>query len=248
MKKVFYFYGSCVSHAPSASWWLIGTISTLSTYVVALVVLLLFWLYGDKANKDEVMNTFTLVASIALVLAIPVAVLMCFIIVPFWQAFRMYQEKENELEKEKEKIAELAERLKPGLEILRETEWDPQRQYYRIRVRNLSGISCRFGVDLITLTPQVSELQLPVPLQITNHQPDEPMAQLPGGQTRPVDVLHYLGTNQIQIVGGRYQPVVSGSHYEFVLCVHSDHGVSICQTFVVEHDDRGGISFCTVVP
>jgi hypothetical protein len=88
----FGFYRQCLRHAPKESWAWIGTISTLSTFAIPAVARII------KADSKTV-DTLLLVSA-------PFAVLVCFIIVPFREAFRLYREKEEQLEAEKTRHAE----------------------------------------------------------------------------------------------------------------------------------------------
>jgi hypothetical protein len=58
------FYGACVRRAPAATWWLIGTISTLATFGPPLAAKLFH--FADPSTVDTL-----------LVLALPFAAVLC---------------------------------------------------------------------------------------------------------------------------------------------------------------------------
>jgi hypothetical protein len=76
------FYWQCLRHAPKAAWIFLGVISTVATYIPPLAVKIF-----RVADIDMTL----------IIWLIPVAVILCFILVPFREAFRLYKEKEDEL-------------------------------------------------------------------------------------------------------------------------------------------------------
>jgi len=137
----------------------------------------------------------------------------------------------------KEKRA-LAARLTPHLAILDEVAVDGG--YHRIRVKNLSPTSCRFGVNLTGLEPSVPELTqlLPVPLRST-HDPNYPMSTLSGSGESLVDVVATANpldrTIQISGPGGRNYANIPNQRYKFTVRAHSETGgVPIEKTILVD--------------
>jgi hypothetical protein len=144
-------------HAPKASWWLIGTISTLATYIPPAAAK-----WFNLADPKPV-ETFLVISPLA-------ALLICIIVVPFRESFRMYQEKELELQKERNDRAEeqrrWAEERVATEERLAGRCLDAVRR--RLAEENLAKVSPAEEAALrqILVRGQVSESQLSEPLGV----------------------------------------------------------------------------------
>jgi hypothetical protein len=77
----FGFYGKCLGHASGQTWFWLGTFSTLATYIPAVAVKLFGVVHLD-------MDALALYA-------LPIAIMLCFILVPFREAFKLYKESET---------------------------------------------------------------------------------------------------------------------------------------------------------
>ncbi len=116
MRAFLSYYWYCVRHAPSASWWLIGVISTLATFVPAVISKLIVW---ESTNVKAANESLTDTMNLLLIGSLPVAAFLCFIFVPFWEAFRLYREKDEEL---KRKDKELEMERKKSADVIAELE------------------------------------------------------------------------------------------------------------------------------
>jgi hypothetical protein len=95
--KWFRFYGQCLRHAHKTAWAVIGGISTVTTFAIPIAA----QLFGVDQKTVDVL----------LISSLPIAVIICFIIVPFREAFLLYREKEAALQEEKEKTKKLQDAL-----------------------------------------------------------------------------------------------------------------------------------------
>ena len=89
--ELFRFYAACLRHLPRTSWWLIGIISTLATFGGAAVAV-------TKPFDPEAVNTI-------LVILLVLAVIVCILVVPWVQAFRIYQEQMREADRLRGELA-----------------------------------------------------------------------------------------------------------------------------------------------
>jgi hypothetical protein len=87
------FYGACLRHASKKSWSVIGILSTIATFAPPITARIFG--FADPALVDKVLLISPLIVLI-----------ICFIVVPFREAFRLYQEKEKQLEAEKARHGE----------------------------------------------------------------------------------------------------------------------------------------------
>jgi hypothetical protein len=212
------FYCQCLRHAPGKAWAFLAAISTVATYIPALAAKL----FG-VGNID--MN--------AIIWLIPVAIILCFILVPFREAFKLYKEKDDEfraaqdkhqyeitsLRKEKDELLERL-RIQPTLEILDKTEI--QNGTCRVFVTNHDSADCQLSIQIEEINPTV------VPsgfhLQIT-HDPGNPVATIPGGSTRSVDVFNLLPN--LTLLGPMNKPTIPWDRYELTLLAFCRQGRSV---------------------
>jgi hypothetical protein len=82
------FYWACLRHASKQSWSLIGILSTIATFAPSIAAKMFG--FADPAFVDK-----------ALLISPLIVLIVCFIVVPFREAFRLYQEKDKQLEAEK---------------------------------------------------------------------------------------------------------------------------------------------------
>jgi hypothetical protein len=136
--KWFRFYGRCLRHATAWTWVVLGAISTVATYIPAFAA-------KGFGVVDLDMNAI-------IFFSFPIAVILCFILVPFREAFKLYQEKERELqEKEAEirRITALTQFDKP-VRLAAHQLWDlfsrdPIGSQSRLRTVQLSGMILSSG-------------------------------------------------------------------------------------------------------
>jgi hypothetical protein len=99
------FYAACLRHTPRAYWWLIGVVSTVATFAAAAVAVF-------RPFDPEIMNPL-LVALMILLL------IVCLLVVPWAQAFRMYREARTEAEAERALRQTAEGRVAQELAVLR---------------------------------------------------------------------------------------------------------------------------------
>lgn len=115
----FRFYLSCLRHIHKTTWFWIGFVSTLATFVGPC---------GESLNilDAKAMNTL-LVCIFVLILVV------CLLVVPWTQSFRIYQEKVAELQEEKKRNAQGYESLQLDREADRR-RWDEERSGFVARL------------------------------------------------------------------------------------------------------------------
>jgi hypothetical protein len=219
------FYCRCLRHAPKAAWISLGAISTAATYVPPLAVKLF--------HVAEVDMTL-------IIWLIPVAIILCFILVPFREAFRLYKEKDDEfraaqdkhqyemssLRKEKDQLLEQL-RLRPTIEILDRTEI--QNGTCRVFVTNHDSADCQLSVQIEEINPAV--VASGFHLQIT-HDPGNLVATIPGGSTRSVDVFNLLP--DLTLLGPMNKPTIRRARYELTLLALCRQGRSVQRKLVLD--------------
>jgi hypothetical protein len=123
----------------------------------------------------------------------------------------------------------------PIIEILEQTEITDA--FHRIRITNLSDAPCIVGVELAQITPRVSLVLLPLPLQITNELFGQARAVLPGRQSRLIDVFEVIGGDRLRLLGAapQAQPVIPSGRYELTISAHGEGTTSAPRrTFVAQ--------------
>jgi hypothetical protein len=86
-----------------------------------------------------------------------------------------------------EKDAALA-RLRPKLEIMTEAEIEPIQNSCRIRVQSRCDVGCKFGAEIVRITPEISGFPLPFALRLIPETGSR-TEFLPAGLSRTVDVV-----------------------------------------------------------
>ncbi len=84
------FYRQCLCHASRTAWLIIGVISTATTYIPAIAA--------------KIFGVLNLDISAALLMALPLAIILCFVLIPFREAFKLLKEKDGELQTTKDKL------------------------------------------------------------------------------------------------------------------------------------------------
>jgi hypothetical protein len=126
------FYGNCVRHATKRSWVVLGIISTVATYVPAV--------------SAKLFGVVDLDLKPILYFSLPVAVILCFILVPFREAFKLNQEKEKRLQEKEAEISRLTAQkvVEKPIRLDAHQLWelfskDPVGSQIRLRTVQLSG-------------------------------------------------------------------------------------------------------------
>lgn len=134
----------------------------------------------------------------------------------------------------------LEERLKLRLEISAQTEASSERDYYRVRVRNLSATTIQFRAELSSISVPVTT-PLPFPLRTTHSD------LIAGGKDQLIDVFLLVNNNDfgIQLTDNSYC-YVPRQRCEITICAYPvlpEDGQPTSRTFHIVPQQDGTTVF-----
>jgi hypothetical protein len=196
-----------------------------------------------------------LILAVGAAIAEGVAYLLIFLVVLaaclLWAAYEAWREEWHRLLQVQAERDKALQRLKPKLEILTKTEVEPTQKSCRIRVESTTDTGCKFGAEIVRISPEVPGLPLPLALRLIP-EAGERTEFLPARGSRTVDVVMYgadfdkqatFDDNRLVLLGvgssGTYVLPAPGEVCRITVQAYSDQeGMGDQKEFIIETSDE----------